>query len=171
MFTELRNPAIRNFGKNEEPHTGGRTTFSYKKDVGNSRLNLIAGGEIQQGFASVFIYKNKDGQPDTLQSLDEIRVRQSLIFLQAAFETKGWELTVGGSLNFLSVNFKRSAPVPLAQQKRSFDNEGAPRISLAKKWKAITVYSSVAKGFSPPTSTELLPSGSAINSPPPASRL
>ena len=163
MYTELRNPAIRNFGKNEEPHTGGRTSFSYKKDLGNSRFNLVAGGEIQQGFASVFIYKNKEGQPDTLQTLDEIRVRQSLVFLQAAFETEGWELTAGGSLNFLSVNFKRSAPVPLAQQKRSFDNEAAPRISLSKKWKAITVYTSVAKGFSPPTSTELLPSGSAIN--------
>ena len=163
MFTELRNPAIRNFGKNEEPHTGGRTSFSFKKDFGNSRFNLVAGGEIQQGFASVFIYKNRNGQPDTLQTLDEIRVRQSLLFLQAAFETKGWELTAGGSLNFLSVNFKRSAPVPLPQQERSFDNEAAPRLSLAKKWKAITVYTSVAKGFSPPTSTELLPSGSAIN--------
>ncbi|RYF78008.1 MAG: TonB-dependent receptor, partial [Chitinophagaceae bacterium] len=42
-------------------------------------------------------------------------------------------------------------------------HEFAPRVSLSRKWKNWTVYSGIAKGFSPPTSAELVPSGSAIN--------
>ena len=163
MYTQLKNPAIRNFGKNEEPHVGGRTIFSFKKELRDGRLYVVTGAELQQGFASVFVYKNKDGQPDTLQSLDEIKTKQALAFLQASFEKRGWELTAGGSINFLNTDFKRTSPFPLAQQERNFNNEFAPRVSLSKKWKKLTVYTSVAKGFSPPTTAELLPSGSAIN--------
>ncbi|MDB5206202.1 MAG: TonB-dependent receptor [Flavisolibacter sp.] len=163
MFTELRNPAIRNYGKNVEPHAGGRTVFSYKKLLSNGSLNLTAGGEMQQSFSTVSVYKNKDGNPDTLQTQDDIPTRQALAFFGASLEKKGWEFTVGGSLNFLNIEFKRSTPTPLPLQNRSFTNEFAPRVSVSKKWRAITVYSSVAKGFSPPTSAELSPSGSAIN--------
>jgi iron complex outermembrane receptor protein len=163
MFTELRNPAIRNYGKNEDPHVGSRTAFSYKKLLSNGSFNIITGAEIQQSFSSVSIYKNKDGNQDTLQTLDEIPIRQSLAFMQAGYERGGWELTAGGSLNFLKILFRRTAPFPLSLQTRDISNEFAPRVSLAKKWKAITVYSSIARGFSPPTSSELLPSGSSIN--------
>jgi len=159
MFTELRNPAIRNYGKNKEPHVGGRTTFAYK----NKAFNLVAGGEIQQSFNSIFVYQNKAGRPDSLQSLDDVNIRQSLLFLQAGYEFSGLELSAGGSLNALQLDFKRTSPRPLPQQKRNFNNELAPRLALSKKWKSITIYSSIARGFSPPTSAELLPSGSDIN--------
>jgi iron complex outermembrane receptor protein len=159
MFTELRNPAIRNYGQNKEPHVGGRTSFSYKMQD----LNLIAGGEIQQSFNSVFVYQNRAGAPDSLQSLDDISIRQSLLFLQGSFEKRGWEISTAGSLNFFSLDFKRTSPQPLPQQNRNFRNEFAPRLALARKWKDLTAYTSIARGFSPPTSAELLPSGSAIN--------
>jgi iron complex outermembrane receptor protein len=163
MFTELRNPAIRNYGKNTEPHTGGRTVFSYRKPLSNGSLSLTAGSEMQQSFSIVSVYKNKGGRPDTLQTEDDIPTRQSLIFFGASIEKAGWELTAGGSLNYFNIEVKRSVPSPQALQKRSFNNEFAPRVSVAKKLKSVTVYSSVAKGFSPPSSGELSPSGSAIN--------
>lgn len=159
MFTELRNPTIRNYGKGNEPHVGGRTSFTYR----TGSLGLMAGGELQQGFTSVSIHQNKEGNPDVLQSLDDISIRQSFVFLQATFEKWGWELTGSSSLNFLQIEYKRTAPAPLPVQTRNFDNEFAPRVSLARKWNDVTVYTSVARGFSPPTSAELLPSGSAIN--------
>ncbi|HYK57238.1 MAG TPA: TonB-dependent receptor, partial [Flavisolibacter sp.] len=31
MFTELRNPTVRNYGKSSEPHVGGRTFFKFEK--------------------------------------------------------------------------------------------------------------------------------------------
>lgn len=163
MFTELRNPAIRNYGKNAEPHAGGRTVFSYNKNKSIDHLQLTFGGEFQQGFSTITVYKNKAGNPDTLQTEDDIPIRQTLAFIQAGYERKGWELMAGGSISFLRVDVRRTAPFPVPQQTRKFTNELSPRLSLSKKWKAITVYSSVAKGFSPPSSAELLPSGSSIN--------
>lgn len=159
MFTELRNPAIRNYGRNKEPHAGGRTTFSLK----NGAFSMVGGGEIQQSFNSVAVYQNRAGIQDTLQSLDDISIRQALLFLQTGYEYAGWEITAGGSLNFLHLNFKRSSPLLSPQLNRNFNNEFAPRVAIAKKWKALTIYTSIAKGFSPPTAAELLPSGSEIN--------
>ncbi|HEY0040499.1 MAG TPA: TonB-dependent receptor, partial [Flavisolibacter sp.] len=159
MFTQLKNPAIRNYGKNEDPNVGGRAVLSYTK----SFFNLVAGAELQQGFSSVTVYKNKGGNADSLQNLDELRIRQSLVFLQSRFEKSGWELTLGGSLNFLNLSFQRNYPLPVPTLKRKFSNEFAPRVALSKNWKRVILYTSVAKGFSPPTTSELLPSGSEIN--------
>jgi iron complex outermembrane receptor protein len=163
MFTELRNPAIRNYGKNSEPHVGGRTVFSYKKMFSDGSLNVTTGAEMQQSFSVVSVYKNRAGTQDTLQTEDNIPTRQSIAFVGASLEKRGWEITVGGSFNFLNIELRRSTPTPLPLQKRSFTNQFAPRASLAKKWKAFTAYSSISKGFSPPTSGELSPSGSAVN--------
>ncbi|HVF97278.1 MAG TPA: TonB-dependent receptor plug domain-containing protein, partial [Flavisolibacter sp.] len=118
MFTELRNPAIRNYGKNTEPHVGGRTVFTYRKPLSAGSLSLTAGSEMQQSFSIVSVYKNKGGTPDTLQTEDDIPTRQSLIFFGASIEKAGWELTAGGSLNYFNIEVKRSVPSPLALQKR-----------------------------------------------------
>lgn len=163
MFTAMDNPGIRNYGRNREPHAGARTVFRFLKALKSGRLQFTAGAEIQQSFSATSVFKNKAGEPDTLQTTDDIPTQQSLLFLQASFEKKGWELTAGTSLNYLDVKFKRSLPQPLAQQDRSFSAQLAPRFSLARHFKTIAVYGAVAKGFSPPTTSELLPSGSAVN--------
>jgi iron complex outermembrane receptor protein len=158
-FTELRNPAIRNWGKNSEPHVGGRTSFRYQE----KGLVLVAGGEWQQGFNTISVYKNKNGLPDSLQTEDEIPIRQALAFVQASYDYRGWELTAGGSLNFLLVKIRRAFPAPGREQSRDISNQFSPRVALSKKVGKFFLYSSVSAGFSPPTSAELLPSGSAIN--------
>jgi iron complex outermembrane receptor protein len=163
MFTQLDNPAIRNYGQNRDPHAGGRTTFQYQIPLADGTVGVTAGAEIQQGFSSVSVFKNRNGAADTLQSTDETPIRQSLLFLQGSFEQSGWELTLGASLNFLNVSVRRSFPTPLPQQQRRFSNEVTPRIAVAKKWKALTAYASIAEGFSPPTAAELFPSGSSTN--------
>lgn len=162
-FTELRNPTIRNYGKSLEPHVGGRTVFTYKKQWTSTALNISLGGELQQSFNTSSIYKNKSGNPDTLQTEDDIRIRQSFVFLQAALALQGWELTAGTSLNGSQLKFRRTAPAPAPEQTQTLNNELTPRFAIARKFQHLTVYSSVSKGFSPPTSTELLPTGSAIN--------
>lgn len=163
MFTELRNPAIRNYGKALEPHVGGRTVFTYKKQWKNADLHVSFGGELQQGFATSTTLKNRGGQPDSLQTEDDIRIRQSFLFLQTGFSLKGWELIAGGSLNGSALRFQRTAPDPLPEQRRTLNNQFTPRLALERRFPGFTVYSSLSKGFSPPSSSELLPSGSAIN--------
>ncbi|HWI91110.1 MAG TPA: TonB-dependent receptor plug domain-containing protein [Flavisolibacter sp.] len=168
MFTELRNPAIRNYGKNSEPHVGGRTSFSFTQPFNRSSFKFIFGGEWQEGFSSVAIHKNVNGSPDSLRTYDEIHNRQQMIFSQASLDINGgWSLIGGASWNWLNVRFERFSPAALGFLKRKFDNQIAPRIALMKKLKLdkneINIYSSVSKGFSPPTRDELVPTGGAIN--------
>ncbi|HTM93658.1 MAG TPA: TonB-dependent receptor [Flavisolibacter sp.] len=167
-FTELRNPAVRNYGKNSEPHVGGRTLFSFTQPFSRSSFNWIIGGEWQEGFSSAAVHKNVSGSPDSLRTYDEIHNRQQMIFSQASLDLNaGWSLIGGASWNWLNVRFERFTPAPLGFQKRKFDNQIAPRLALMKRFKIerneINVYTGVSKGFSPPTKDELVPTGSAIN--------
>jgi iron complex outermembrane receptor protein len=167
-FTELRNPAVRNYGKNSEPHVGGRTLFTFTQPFNQSSFNFIIGGEWQEGFSSAAVHKNVGGSPDSLRTYDEIHNRQQMIFSQASLDLNaGWSVIGGASWNWLNVRFERFTPAPLGFQKRKFDNQIAPRLAIMKRFKIerneINVYSSVSKGFSPPTKDELVPTGSAIN--------
>lgn len=163
MFTELRNPSIQNYGRSSEPHMGGRTLFKATLPVEQSLLSLDLGGELQEGYISVGIHKNNAGRADTLRTSDEIKNRQAFVFTQATFDHKDWTLTAGASLNFLKVRFERFVPASLGLQRRKFNNELAPRVALLRKFNKINLYTSVSKGFSPPTTAELLPTGGAIN--------
>ncbi len=162
-FTELRNPAIRNYGRSTEPHTGARTTLRYKKAFAGAALDLSLGGELQQGFTNSTVFKNNGGAADSLQTDDEIRIRQSFVFAQANLVLKRWEFTAGASLNGSLLRFRRAFPAPLPEQTRRLSNQLTPRFAIAYRLNGATIYGSVANGFSPPTSAELLPSGSAVN--------
>jgi iron complex outermembrane receptor protein len=158
-YTQLLNPAIRNYGRNSEPHVGGRTFIQWK----HTRFGIDAGAEWQQGFAHFSVLKNRNGAPDTLQTLDEVGNRQSFVFAQAGFETGRWMFTAGASLNAMKVVFQRFAPAPGPEQVRHIRDKFTPRGAILYKLKNVSLYSSVSKGFSPPTTSELLPTGSAIN--------
>jgi iron complex outermembrane receptor protein len=168
MFTELRNPTIRNYGKSSEPHVGGRTLFTFTQPFYQSSFNFIFGGEWQEGFSTADIFKNVNGGPDSLQTHDEIHNRAQFVFSQATLDLKNsWSLVGGASFNTLLLRYERFTPAPLGFQKRKFNNELAPRIALMKKLNFgannINVYSSISKGFSPPTTAELIPTGGAVN--------
>lgn len=168
MFTELRNAAIRNYGKNSEPHVGGKTLFSYKQPFNQSSFNFIIGGEWQEGFATINTYKNIGGGPGSLDSLDDIHIRQQFLFSQATLDLKeGWSIIGGASLNTLLVHFERFNPSPSGLLKRRFNNELAPRFAVMKKLKFqrcdVNIYSGISKGFSTPSRDELFPTGGNIN--------
>lgn len=163
MFTELRNPTIRNYGKSSEPHVGGRTVFKFTQPFNSSLFRFDIGGEWQEGFGAVNIHKNVNGLPDSLQVHDEISNRQSFIFGQASLDFNNWSIVAGGSWNWLRIRFQRFVPVTFGEQTRNFSNELAPRLALMRKFGKFNIYSSVSKGFSPPTTAELLPTGGAIN--------
>jgi len=164
MFTELRNPTIRNYGKSSEPHVGGRSVFKFNKDFASTRFNFDIGTEWQQGFTSVDIHRNINGHPDSLQNHDEINNRQSLVFAQATADINDrLTLNAGVSLNTFKIRFQRFLPRSLGMQERNIKNEFAPRLAIMYKLDKVSVYSSVSKGFSPPTSAELIPTGGAIN--------
>jgi iron complex outermembrane receptor protein len=163
--TRLLNPTIRNYGRTSEPNTGGRTFFQFtKKFNGQSKLNIVTGVEFQQGISSVRIYSNKSGNPDTLQTDDEINNKVFFAFAQASLELpKNWFITAGASINAQNISIIRLSTTPVIEQKRKYSNEIAPRLAILNQiTKSISVYASVARGFSPPTTAELLPSSGII---------
>jgi iron complex outermembrane receptor protein len=162
-YTQLQNPTIQNYGRSSEPHVGGRSFLKFSQPINTAILNITAGAELQQGFTNVSIHKNKNGAADTLRTYDEISNRLSLIFTQASVDISSFTFVAAVSLNSLNIKFQRFAPRPMQEQKRNFDEQIAPRISIMKKSKDITIYSSISKGFSPPTTEELLPTGGAVN--------
>lgn len=162
-FAELRNPSIASYGKSSEPNFGGRTVFNYEKTFTNGALHATAGAEYQKGYISVSIHKNVRGNQDSLRTYDEINNLQDFIFSQLSVDFSSWTFLAGASFNKASINFERFTPAPLGIQSRTFNNQLAPRFAIMKKFTNINIYSSVSKGFSPPTTAELLPTGGAIN--------
>ena len=163
--TRLLNPTTRNYGRTNEPHSGGRSFFQYTKELGEqSKLTFITGVEFQQGISSVRIYSNKTGNPDTLQTDDEINNKVFIGFAQASLELpKDWFVTAGASINGQNIAITRLSTNPVIEQKREYKNEIAPRLAILKQLaKFLSVYASVSRGFSPPTTAELLPSSGII---------
>jgi iron complex outermembrane receptor protein len=163
-FSIISNPTFRNYEKRTEPHLGGRTVFNWNTAIQATQLNITWGGEIQRGFFNTKTYQNKQGVTDSLQTDDDLGSITSTVFAQAALRFPGdWNIDAGTSLNRLSVNITRLFP-RRAQVKKVYHNGLAPRIAVSKKIiPQLLIYASVAKGFSPPTTQEILPSTSVIS--------
>ena len=165
-FAQIKNSAIRNYERRNEPSFGGRTVFTYNRKIeSKSSLQLVGGSEFQQGYFNTQVSKNKNGNPDTLQTNDDINYTTYSFFVQGDINIKeSWFINTGISLNKTKVEFSRLSKYPVVKQSRSYKNELAPRISLKK---IITddfaLKATVSRGFSPPTVAELLPSTGVIS--------
>lgn len=163
MSTDLRNPTIQNYAHSTEPQFGGRTSFQFKHAIREGTLLLDAGAEWQRSSTALTVHKNVNGNADSLRYTDDSNSQQALTFLQASADYKSWLLTTGASINLLRVEFERFTPAALGKQKREFNNVITPRVALLKRFRQLNAYASISKGFSPPTTAELLPSGGAVN--------
>jgi iron complex outermembrane receptor protein len=164
-YSQTRNPSFRNYGRTSEPHFGGRTVFQFNKQINTTVLTFHGGAEFQQSFNTQRIYNNKNGETDSIQTDDEIYNNQGFIFLQGNAELpKGWIVTAGASINQSGLNFRRLSTVPPVSDQRNFNNEISPRFALLKKVnKTVSVYGSIARGFSVPTMGQILPSTNVFN--------
>ena len=163
MFTELKNPTFRNYGKNAEPHTGVRSIFQYTHPFNNSIFKWNAGAECQQELATIDVYRNKAGNADSLQTHDDLSNRAWFFFSQASWNPANWIFSAGASLNRSNLELQRFQPTTVGALKRNLNYNLMPRLSIAKKLNNLMVYTSLSKGFSPPTTAELSPSGSSLN--------
>jgi iron complex outermembrane receptor protein len=164
-YAQVRNPNFRNFSRTSEPHLGGRTLFQFKKQLSTLLLTVNAGAEMQQSFNVQRIYNNKNGQTDSLQTDDEINNNQGFIFLQGNADlSSGWTFTLGASFNKYTIDFKRASVLPPFSYNKNFNDQLTPRLAILKKLNNyISAYASVARGFSAPTTAELLPSINVFN--------
>lgn len=124
---------------------------------------MQGGAEGQWGSSDISNAKNNFGTPDSLRYRDDVRNRQVFVFLQAIYSWQAWQFTAGASVNTYKISFQRFAPQTSGVQERRFSNEVAGRLALLRNLGKVSVYASVSKGFSPPSLSELLPTGGAIN--------
>ncbi len=157
-YTDFTNPGIRVYEFRKEPHFGGRTVFTGKKQVGGTTIQLNAGIEAQKGFFNTKDFGNKAGVADSLQLDNNTNLWQYMIFAQADLKLPyGFIVTAGASFNKSSVEFINLLSRPSSTQKRSFENKLPAHFAILKKISNnISVYGSLAKGFSPPTVAEML---------------
>lgn len=161
-FAQVKNPAIRNYERRNEPSFGGRSVFVYSKE---SNFQLVGGAEFQQGYFNTLVSKNRNGNPDTIQTNDDINYTTYSIFSQADWTiAESWLVSAGLSLNKTKVQFARLNRYPVLKQSRSYQNELAPRLAIRKSiTDDFSARASVSRGFSPPTVAELLPSTGVIS--------
>lgn len=164
-FAQLNNPTFRNYERRTEPGLGGRTSFTYETSTGTSTLQFTAGAELQEGFFNTLVSKNKNGNPDTVQTNDDIRNSTRHVFVQAsAALAHKWTFTAGAGISRSVVDIKRINVYPVISQQRKYKNEFSPRISVQRKLaEKHIVFASIANGFSPPTIAEVLPSTGVIS--------
>ena len=165
MQVDIKNPTFRNYEKRDEPSYGGRTVFKWKPSPSNSKTTIVFGAEAQRGNFNIVTYSNLNGTPNNLLTNDDVKNRNFLFFTQTDFSLKNnFNITAGASLSSIKVDIKRLNVANPVTQSRSYNNEISPRLAISKKiLKDLWVYGSVAKGFSPPTVAEVLPSTSIIS--------
>ncbi|HEX2684495.1 MAG TPA: TonB-dependent receptor plug domain-containing protein, partial [Ferruginibacter sp.] len=130
-FSQIKNSAIRNYERRNEPSFGGRTVFNYDYTSAGSSLEWqwLAGAEFQQGYFNTQVAKNKNGNPDTLQTNDDINNQALNAFAQGRLEAGDWTFTAGASITKTKLEFTRLSSYPVKKQQRSYRNELAPRFS------------------------------------------
>lgn len=165
-YTQVKNSAIRNYERRIEPSFGGRTVFNYTRYLEKGlKLGVVAGGEFQQGYFNTQVSKNKNGNPDTLQTNDDTNNQAYVIFLQSTLELANkWHFLAGASINRTKLEITRLSRYPVTRQSRTYRNELAPKFSLLKNFNEKIIFvGTVSKGFSPPTIAEVLPSTGVIS--------
>ena len=171
-FSQIKNSAIRNYERRNEPGYGGRTVFIYNKKketvYGGQKENsfqLVAGSEFQQGRFNTQVSKNRTGNPDTLQTNDDVDYTTYSLFFQGDVSIReSWFMNAGISLNKTKVDITRLNRYPVVSQSRSYRNELAPMLSIKKiVTEDFSLKATLSRGFSPPTVAELLPSTGVIS--------
>jgi len=162
--TAFENPTIRNYESRDETNAGIRHETAYTFD-GKINGKISFGAEYQYFFSPIKVSSNVDGSPGVLQSDDELKSNQLLMFAQADLTLPAsFFLTVGLSYSKLKYDFLSLNSSPEISQHRSFTPQLSPRIALLKKFgEALSVYGSVSSGFSPPSLAEVRPSTGAYN--------
>lgn len=164
-FSNIKNPTFRNYERRTEPHFGGRTVFTLNKQWQQTNLQVSFGGEGQRGFFNTKVFANAGGNPDTVQTDDDIDNYIYSGFVQADLRLRGnWSLSTGVSINRSSITITRLTGPQTGKLNATFNSEWAPRIAISKKViPGLLLYASLSRGFSPPGTGEILPSNSIIN--------
>lgn len=166
-YVDFTNPFITNYGQRYESTFGFRTYFelnSINRVNFNTKLNL--GIEWQQTNSIINNYGNKLGSRDTAQTFDKINTNQHFLFgryVVSIFNKLNIEAAL--SLNFYNYEFKNIYPNDeLNYNNRDFTPQLMPRLAISYQISQNTYWrSSISRGYSTPTTSEIRPTDHTIN--------
>lgn len=162
-FIQQNNPNIRNYSRSTQPNYGGRSSFIYTGHIKSLSINWITGLEVITLEAKERTYMNNHGVPGSLTGDVEIDNTLATAFTQLSVQAGKWLFTGGASLNNVRVAIRSFSSTYTAQNK-DFNNQVAPRLAILRQISMHnSVYASVEKGFTPPATSELAPTGSIVN--------
>jgi len=163
-YTDFKNPFILNYEKRYESNMGVRTKFTYKHNWGIHELKVIAGAEWLQNFSAINNYDNNAGVTGNVQYIDKLIARQAYPFVYGEWQVgEKIQLQAGTSTNFFSYGYQRLTDADNSKKKKVLNEHLLPRFAaLYRITKNISVFSSVSKGFSPPSIAEVRPSEGSI---------
>lgn len=163
--TNFRNPFITNYEKRNELNITARTDFGYTWQANKFSLQANAGGEFLYNHSNINVYGNKSGVADTVLYKDKVKTTQYFLFAQVKVQAGNhFEIQAGVSNNQVQYNYTRLTNTSgIYPVKKNAGPTLSPRVSLLYKLSAtVSVYAIAAKGFSPPTLAEVLPSNGAF---------
>jgi iron complex outermembrane recepter protein len=163
-YNDFENYAIRNYEHRYETNIGGRleNQFSFGDEALGGKISF--GGEAIYFASPIHVFQNNSGVVGDKQIDDDVISSQYLVFAQGEiFLPYDFSVTIGASSNYLNYDFERTIPAQESQEK-SFSAVITPRIALLKNFgDHFAVFSSISKGFSPPTLAEVRPSANTFN--------
>ncbi len=163
-FVQFQNPAIRNYERRLEQNFGARSVTDFSAQIGETKLTLLGGGEMQHGYSPIKTYQNLQGFPGVLQSDDEVRTFTYSLFGQGEISYQSWILTGGLSINGLNYTVTQLRTIPTNEQSKKYHPVVTPRAAVTKKLNdQFSVYSNISFGYAPPTLAEVRPSTGEIN--------
>jgi iron complex outermembrane recepter protein len=130
-----------------------------------SNFQLVAGGEFQQAYFNTLVSNNRNGNPDTIQTNDDLNFMTYNAFTQADWNiVESWNISAGISLNRTKFEIKRLNKYPVLRKEDNYKHELAPRLVIRKKiTEDLFLKATISRGFSPPSMMEILPSTGVIN--------
>lgn len=159
-YSDFRNPFITNYEIRNESNIGLRTKMTYHNNIGKHDVKLTGGVEWLYNYSTIDNYGNRNGQKDTVQFKDKMWARQIAPFLQGdwVFANKV-EIQAGLGSNMFMYRYQRLTAADNAKKKKKLEDQLLPRIAVLYRInESLSLYSSVSKGFSPPSISEVRPS-------------
>ncbi len=165
-YTDFRNPFLSNFETRAETNPGFRTKIAYRETFGKHILQLAGGVEWTYNYSVINNYGNRQGVRDTVQYKDRISASQFYPFLQGDWTIhKRLQVQAGISSNFYHFTYRRPTDAGDTKKGKQLNESLLPRLAaLYRINERLSLYGSVAKGFSPPTVAEIRPSEGSIHS-------
>ncbi len=165
-YTDFKNPFLANFETRAETNPGLRSKITYREDLGRHSLKFSAGLEWTYNYSVINNYGNRQGVRDTVQYKDRISASQVYPFLQGEWWVDNrFQVQAGVSSNFYNFTYRRPTDADDNKKSKQLKEQLLPRVAaLYRISNSLSVYGSVAKGFSPPTVSEIRPSEGSIHS-------